>query len=150
MLAAEIALPSPPADPPKRRRHRAPVGDPRRYRSLIAAALCNLGLFRLYVLPGTRKLIARSVTVARPHKVPQGAVLVGLYQQGGIASADVLEDVAELLQRLEREPPSEIRAAEREQPATVAEPAPAVATPKKIPSTTWHWAPPKFNPFTTD
>ncbi len=77
-------------------------------------------------------------------------MLVGLYQQGGIASADVLEDVAELLQRLEREPPSEIGAAEREQPATVAEPAPAVATPKKITSTTWHWAPPKFNPFTTD
>jgi hypothetical protein len=75
-----------------------------RARSRIAAALCNLGEFRLYLLPATGRLMARSVMPAhsRGWPVPEGAQLVGVYAHGGIRAPEVLEDVDALLATLAR------------------------------------------------
>lgn len=94
--------------------------------------LCNLGgPFRLFWLPAERRLIARSVVAQHVHKVPEGGLLIGLYQHG-IGASDVLGDLVDVLAH----PPD---------PAPAPEPEPAIAQPKPIPETHWTWAPRRFN-----
>lgn len=69
----------------------------RRIRSQISCSLCNLRAFKLYWLPRLRVIVCRSVSVRRRFRVPEGACLVGTYSHG-IAAADILSDLAELLE----------------------------------------------------
>lgn len=66
-----------------------------RIRSQIWCCLANLGEFRLFWVPGFRRIVARSVAVRRHFRVPDGAHLVGHYAEGttmAVIFAD-LEDV---------------------------------------------------------
>lgn len=71
----------------------------RRIRSQVACSLSNLGTFRVYWSPRHRRILCRSVQVTRRFRVPEGAVLVGRYSHG-IATQDILDDLAELLAQL--------------------------------------------------
>ncbi len=67
-------------------------------RSRIATALVNLEACRIYWLQSHRCIVARSVQVTRAFRIPAGALLVGEYEHG-IATAEVLGDLAEVIQR---------------------------------------------------
>lgn len=71
-------------------------------RSRIATALCNLGAFRLFWMPRHRCVVARSMSVQRAFRVPPGAVEVGAYEAGSIKARDILDDLAEVIQRTRR------------------------------------------------
>jgi hypothetical protein len=69
----------------------------RRLSSWASMTLCNLmGAARFYFIPGSRRLIARSVASLKPHAIPPDAMLVGCYMHG-IAARRILEDLDDLL-----------------------------------------------------
>lgn len=69
--------------------------------------LCNLGAFALWWYPPKRCVLARSESVRRQFRVPDGAVLVGRYEHG-IAAADIVRDLDELLARLPEAAPEPV------------------------------------------
>jgi hypothetical protein len=73
-----------------------------RLRQQVSCALANLGEFRLYWSPRHRRILARSVSITRPFRVPPDALQVGIYS-APVRARDVLGDLEEIIARL-REP----------------------------------------------
>lgn len=99
----------------------------------VACSLCNLGEFNAFWLPRQRKLTVRSVIVVRrSFRLPAGAVFVGVYVHGGVATAEVMSDLDELLERIP-EPGLEVTV---EAPSRDTTPAP-VQMPKRARKHPW-------------
>jgi hypothetical protein len=96
-------------------------------RSRISMTLANLGECRIYWHVTERRILARSVYVGRKFHVPACAALVGTYRHG-VASTDVLDDLADLISTLP-EPPTVFEA--RRDEAELA--APETSAPAAIP-----------------
>jgi hypothetical protein len=75
----------------------------RRIRSRVAMLLANLGPFRLFWLPGARRVAARSLIAAKIWPLPADARLIGQYAHG-VGSVAVLADLEDLLSRPDHEP----------------------------------------------
>ena len=56
-----------------------PIYDRQQVRQQFTMSIANLGEFRVYWLPGVRRILARSVSCRRQFRVPDGATLIGTY-----------------------------------------------------------------------
>lgn len=75
----------------------------RRLRSRISMTLCNLREARLYWLPDRHKLVARGVGCVKRQRLPDGALLIGIYSHPMPAQA-VVDDLLDLLAVQEASP----------------------------------------------
>lgn len=56
-----------------------PLYDREQVRQQFTMSLANLGEFRVYWVPGVRRILARSISCRRQFRVPDGSILVGTY-----------------------------------------------------------------------
>lgn len=84
-----------------------------RIRSQIWCCLANLGEFRLFWVPGFRRIVARSVAVRRHFRVPDGAHLVGHYAEG-TTMAVIFADLEDVLAGLPGDAPPAAQAGDGE------------------------------------
>lgn len=85
----------------------APLYDRAAIRSQFTMSLANLGEFRVFWLPELRRIMARSISCTRHFKVPEGALLVGVYSNPCRTDA-FFDDLDELLRTASE--PSALRA----------------------------------------
>jgi hypothetical protein len=94
--------------PPKSRVHVRPtdvsnvrgpltIDERRRLAGQISMSLCNLEAFRLFWIPLSRRVTARSIQPRRRFRLPPGALEVGVYAYG-VKTADVLRDLEDFIQ----------------------------------------------------